>query len=799
MKYLITLRRLPAFLLAIGLILTLALGENFAQITVNGSVKNSDTQEPIPGVNVIIKNTTNATVTGVDGSFQIEVPDQNTILVFSSIGFVKTEVVVGNQTSLNVSLKEDIEALSEVVIIGYGEQSTKEVSTAVSTVDTKTIESLPIYRTEQALQGTSPGIVVVQESGSPGAPLTVRVRGLSSANSSNPLYLVDGIQVPNLDYLNSDDIDNISILKDAAASAIYGARGGNGVVLVTTKSGRRNDGIKVSVNGYYGTQGLLRQPDLMNRDQWVEYYNNSVDYYQNRGLTGPVLTDDDTPLRFSDADRARLPDTDWYDELFGNAPMYNINASVSGGGEKHSWILSGGYFGQDGILGADQGSKSSFDRYSVRGSFETDIAKGLNLQIGGSVVRTERDFLFENSGAPGTSIMNYINNLAPIYPVFDAASGEIFNPGRLTPQPVFTDDQGQITLPAVGAITNPLVSLLLTNNEALNNINTVNTGLSYEIGKFKFSTTFSYYISDALNRGFAPQYNFPTQSLANDPNTYTETTTKFWRTQWDNLVTYNHKTENGHSFEVLAGMSIIQDELNVSQISGSDFFSNDFDEVNFGLIKDITSVSLATPFVEENGWRSFFGRINYSYNEKYLLAVTLRHDASSKFGENNRSGIFPSISAGWNISEEAFLAGSEFVNLLKLRASWGVNGNDQIPAYQYLNTVSTTANYVVGNGGQTLTDGLFANGLGNPDIKWEEVSQFNVGLDANLFNNRLGVTVDYFIKKTTDMLIPGVGTPILVGLNPPFRNAADVENKGWEILTTYKTRVNDDFAWNIGF
>ncbi|HAS42773.1 MAG TPA: hypothetical protein DCS93_19990 [Microscillaceae bacterium] len=739
---------------------------------------------PIPGVTIMIEGTSRGVVSDQDGKYNIEAK-VGEILVFSFIGYTTQKIKVGAQTQINITLGEDQQSLEEIVVVGYGQtQNNRTMSTAISKVTAKSIEALPVYRTEQALQGTAPGVIVLQESGSPGAPLTVRIRGVSSSSNAAPLYLVDGLQVPNLDFLNSSDIANMSVLKDAASSAIYGARGGNGVVLVQTKTGKRGlKNPKISISGYYGVQSLFNKPDLMNKDEYISFYNNSVDYYNEFGLGGSV------PARgkFTSAEAAALPNTDWYDAVFEETPISNFFANIVDGGSDYSYSISAGLYNQDGMVGGNLG-KSNFQRRSVRGTFEKDLFKGLNISVNGTLAQTDRNYLRENTPETGFGIMNYLNSLPPIYPVF-ATNGEIFNPGRQSPVP----EHNGVQLPVVGAVTNPMLALQLTNQNAVNNVVSTGVTASYKFANFKVATNFSYYSFNLNDRSFIPTYDFPEQTFTNILATLTESQTKFWRTQWENTVTYDLPSGKDHKLQALAGMSIIRDESRVSSMQGAGFFVNSLAEANFSLMDDPSQIVVSPVNINETAWLSYFGRVNYSFKERYLFSATIRSDASSKFGANNRTGYFPSFSAGWNISEEPFLKGFKALNLLKLRASWGVNGNDQIANYQYTSQITTSAQYIL-NGAQTL--GIAPVTLANPDIRWERVAQTNFGVDMNLFNNRLGITFDYYVKKTTDMLAP-TGTPILVGQTAPFKNVADVENQGIELLINHKNRISKDFAYNV--
>ncbi|UII23853.1 SusC/RagA family TonB-linked outer membrane protein [Fulvivirga ligni] len=750
-----------------------------AQKILTGKVTTQD-GEALVGASVVVQGTTNGTITDYNGDYSLKVPDGNETLVFSFIGYTTQEVKIGGREEVNVVLAEDIESLSEVVIIGYGEQSSKEVSTAVATVDRKTIESLPVARPEQVLQGTAPGVIVQQNSGSPGSPLTVRLRGVGTAGGSQPLYLVDGLQVPDLNYLNSSDIADISILKDAAASAIYGARGGNGVVLVQTRKGNRDKKPQLAFSGYYGIQNLANKPGLMDRDQYAAYYN---EYQQQAG---------GTPL--SQSDITKLPNTDWYDEVFDkNSPMQNYSASISGGGEAFSYYLSGGIFDQVGMVGGEE-DKSKFNRKNAKLKFDVDVLDNLNVNVGADIVHTNRDYLFENQAGTGVAIMNYINAIPAIYPAFDPENPSVpFHMGDLN-NPIVVNG---VTLPAVGAVLNPHVSMLLNNNRTVSDLRVYNIGATWNPFKnVEVRTSYAHYSDESLDKNFYPQYDYrPIQNLFNETADFTQTTYENAYSQWEGNLKYDFINLEDHNLDVLVGFSVLTAEGRIESRSGSDFLVNDFEKINFALIKDATAIINPKPFAYESGLLSFYGRVNYNFKEKYLFSATLRNDASSKFGADNRSGTFPSFSAGWVLSEESFLNTNNFIDLLKLRASWGINGNDNISNYQFSTVVNPNSGPSFGG---MNTPGVSAGFLPNPSVKWEEISQTNIGLDLNAFNNTFGLTLDYYVKNTSDMLVP-IGTPLYIGLNSAAANVADVKNTGLEVLLTYKKTYQNDFSWNVGF
>ncbi len=746
--------------------------------SVSGKIKNSVTGEPLAGATVAIKNSRTSTFTDNAGSFTIQVPSAGSVLVISFVGMKTSEQAIHGAANLNISMVPAGSDMGEIVVIGYGSLSKRNLTTAVSTVNAKTIESLPVYSVDQALQGTAPGVFVAQTSGSPGSAMTVRIRGTSTVGNAQPLYIVDGMQVPNINFLNSFDIDNISVLKDAASAAIYGARGGNGVVLVQTKQGKRNmKSPVVTLDAYYGIQNLGHTPDLMDRDQYVSYFNQYAD--KNGG----------TPI--SDADRQKLPNTNWFNEVFEkNAPIYNGILSLANGGDKYSYYISGSDFKQNGMVGGKEG-KSDYERRNLKFNFEFDPFSNLNISVGANLVRQERNYLFENTAGTGTALMNYIEGLPSIYPAFDSAHSTIpFNMGDLS-RPITVNG---VTLPAVGAITNPFLSLLVTNNRTIYQNKTFHGAIAWKpVSGLEISTSYDYYQELANDKNFTPQFDFrPIQTFYNLNATLTESNYSTTYSQWEGNAKYRFKDFGESKLDVLGGFSVLQTAGSYTSLSGSGFFVNDFKSVNFALIRDPTKITNALPQAYETGLLSFYGRVNYSFKDRYLLAATLRSDASSLFGESNRTGIFPSVSAGWVISEESFLHDSKAISLMKLRASWGINGNNFISPYQYSTVVNPDSGPTFGG---LNTAGISIPYLANPDVKWEQSAQTDIGLDINMFENSLGLSVDYYIKKNSGVLIP-IGTPVYTGYASAAANVADIKNSGVEFMVSYRKKYAGSFSWN---
>ncbi len=754
------------------------------EIIITGRIVDEETGEGLPGVNITIKGTTTGTITGADGSYSIKLPGVDAVLVFSYIGYISKEATYSGEKEINIGLASDVQGLEEIVVIGYGQtQNKRNVSTAVSKISSQTISTLPVSRPEAVLQGSTPGISVMQNSGSPGSPLTIRLRGVGTAGTSQPLYLVDGVQVPDLSHLNPSDIDNISILKDAAASAIYGSRGGNGVVLVQTKRGKRiQTEPLVTMDGYYGVQNLARKPDLMSRDQYVDYYNEFA------ASTGGK--------QISEELQQNLEDTDWYDEVFDdNQPIQQYSLSIGDGGEKYAYYLSTGIFDQQGMVGGEA-DKSNYNRINVKGNFDYDLFDNLNVRLGTDIVRIERNYLFENQAGTGNAVMNYIPAIPAIYPVYDQGG----NPYDMGNQGTGIVNGDTLPFGGVGAVTNPALALKHGNNRVNTDLTIMNVAANWNIiENLTLSGSYAYYRSISYDKQFTQAFDYQTDeerssSFLNQFASYREIEFRNVYTQFESNLKYRvTQLGNEHDLQLMAGTSVLESSRLVKGQNGVDFYVNDFDRVNMSFIKDPKAINQISPQEFESGLLSFYGRANYAYRSKYLVGVTVRSDASSRFNDSNRTGFFPSVSLGWNLSEESFLQSLEIISLLKLRGSWGVNGNDNIGDYQFYNNLKTDRGPSF-NGENT--QGTAITVLPNSKVKWEEVAQTNIGVDINLFNNSLGITLDYYNKKTSDMLVP-IGTPVYTGKTSAYANVADVKNSGFEAMVAYKRTILSDLKVNI--
>lgn len=757
------------------------LGLDLNAQTISGNV--SDNTGPLGGATVVEQGTTNGTQTDFDGNFTITVSDANATLVVSYIGYDAQEIALNGNTNITVVLTENTQSLDEVVVLGYGQtQNKKLVTTAVGTVRAEQIRELPISQAEAALQGTVPGVVVQQNSGSPGSPQTVRVRGIGTLNNSSPLFIVDGIQVPNLSFLNPQDIVSQTVLKDAASTAIYGSRGGNGVILVETLKGTKRDmKPEINIRSFYGFQSLANKPNLLNRDQYVQYYNEGVEQAGTpaAGFRGA----------FTDAERALLPDTDWYDVLFDDAPVQNYYGSIVGGSQKISYSVSGGYFGQEGILGGK--GKAEFKRRNIRASLSADVTDRITFSASAQYQNQDRFVIPQNTGGAGVGISSFINALPAIYEPFDE-DGNFSNPFLNNGVPTANG----VPLNSLGAVQNPLFSIAAGDNQTTQDVTNLTASVDYNpIDDLELRGWYGSFKNFIFNRAFAPLIQQPEQEYDTSTGVfYAETKSDFVNRQWGGTAKYNFSSlaESDHNLSTLVGYELVKTTFTGGETindTGS-YLTNDFSRVNFALSANITDATVTPGVTIPRFIESFFGKVDYNFREKYIFSAVLRRDKSTSFGPDNREAWFPAFSAGWVISEENFMEDSGLVDLLKLRAGWGISGNDQsLGPFDYLSQLTTQAGYA-GQPGIALT------GLSNPNLGWEELTQFNVGLDINAFNNKLGITVDYYVKETSDILLAAT-TPLTSGLNPASENTGSIENKGFEILLSYRDSYDSGFGWNI--
>lgn len=739
-----------------------------AQIPVSGRVTLSPGNDAAIGVTVMVQGTTTGTVTNYDGYYSISVPDKNAILIFSYTGYASQEITVGDVQVVDVVMTESVSQLNEVVVTGYGSQKRSNISGSVSTVNAEEIAEKPILRVEQALQGRTAGVQVAQVSGSPGSALTVRVRGVGTINNSDPLYIVDGIPVDGLDFLNPNDIESINVLKDAASSAIYGSRGANGVVLITTKGGKRNQAGSISYEMYYGIQRPARLLDLLTANEYAVLQNEA---YVAAGKT---------PLPEFANPEAMGEGTDWQEAIFQNAPIASHQLTFAGGGEKSAYTLSGNYFSQDGIVGGD---KANFSRATVRFNGSHDLKSWLTLGNNLGFTWLQRDGLTENSQFNSPIIRAL--NMDPVTPVKKADGTYAYSN--------YADTD----------IANPVNAIDQTYNTWTSRRFVGSVYGDFKITKgLTFRSAYSLDITFAVQNIFYPKYdlsNIPSiseapaaeKSLVNSVSIGNNT----WRNnQWENVLTYQTQFNDIHDLTLIAGTTALENRFDASGGANTNLPSNDPKDAYISNTIDPIASQSAYQYASESSLFSWFGKANYAYDNTYLFSATFRADGSSRFGANNRYGYFPSFSAGWIMSHADFWK-IEDINFFKLRASWGQNGNDRIGDYSFTTVVNNGQNYTFGPD-EIITNGSVALTSANPDLKWETSTQTDIGIDMEMYEGRINFTTDYYIKKTSDMLY-AAPIPLVAGTAAPIQNVATAENRGLELSLLY--RNNDHvFTYAIG-
>jgi TonB-dependent starch-binding outer membrane protein SusC len=731
----------------------------FAQSPVTGTVKD-DQGQPLPGVNVLHKGTTNGTTTDADGRYSISVP-ADASLIFSFIGYASQEVSVGNKSVIDVDLQTDIASLDEIVVIGYGTQKREDLTGSIASVNTEALNKVATNDVTKALQGQVAG-VSVHSGGEPGAAPQIKIRGVSSFNNNTPLYIIDGIQSP-INDVPTADIESIDILKDASAAAIYGSRAANGVVIITTKRGKGGK-LRVDYNGYYGVQRIANRYDVANREQYQLLVNEAS---VNAGV--PILPANDSNNATYFVDDV---DTDWQEEAFKAGRIQEHTLSLSGGNDNGTYNFSLNNFDHSGTI---EGKGPSYNRLSFR--VNSDFKSG-KFKFGESMNYTKIDQDFMTFLHTGTSLI-YIVNAIPTLPVYDPTTIDGYSSSSQT-------IHGSYTANAIG-----FNNLISSNTERYRF--TGNVYGEYEIiDGLKYRASLSYERTDWRDFYFQPVHNlgwFYVNNIAkmNDWRGSGNTGTI------ENTLTYA-KTIGKHDFSVLAGNTIWQSSIN--RIQGH---AEGFSQPYFPVLSQGTSGISVTGYEELNRMLSYFGRLIYNYNDKYLLTATIRRDASSRFAVNHRWGTFPSIGVGWKIHNEDFMRAVPFVSQLKLTGSYGVLGNQEIPPYQYEAFLNPYSHAVFSN---QLAVGATQVEFATPDIRWESKKSANVGITLGLFEDKINFSAEYYSNTSEDMLIR-VRIPESTGVYPwksPYVNGASVRNSGFEFQLGYQDTKGDfSYSFNANF
>ncbi|QDH79170.1 TonB-dependent receptor [Echinicola soli] len=766
-------RRITIFFISCLLLLPMLSHAQNNEITGNVTLKSDG--EPLPGVAVMIEGSGTGTITGVDGNYTIQA-SQGNVLVFSLLGMEPQKITISNQTTLNVQLEENLSALEEVVVVGYGVQKKSVVTGAISSVKASDLESMPINRVEQALQGRTSGLTIASSSGQPGAGATVRVRGLTTFGNNDPLWVVDGVVVDNggIGYLNQSDIESIEVLKDAASQAIYGARAAAGVILVTTKKGEAGK-MRVNYNGFYGTSAPAQKLGLLDASQYAMIRNEAA---TNAGNTAP----------FADPE-SYGKGTDWQDLIFNNsAKRQNHELSISGGNEKSTFYASFGYLDQEGIVASDI---SRYKRTNFRLNSEHQLAKWLKVGQNLGYAHDKSIGLGNTNSEFGGPLSSAIN-LDPITPVVITDPTAANQPPYST-NPVIRDAMGRpygISTIVAQEMTNPLAytQTRLGNYSWSDNFVGNVYAEAEPIKGLKLRSTLGAKLSYWGSESFTPIFYLNATNVSNQTN-FTRGQNRRFDWNLENTISYT-KSIDKHNFTILLGQGAYLD--NRGRSTSVTFFNvpaDNFDDasLNFKVPNDQRSADGS----EGAGHTvsSLFARANYNYAEKYLLEALVRRDGSSRFGPNNRYGIFPSFSAGWVVSQEAFWPTNAVVDFLKVRGGYGIVGNDNIGDFAFLSTIGSGRNYTIGNTG-SYAIGYSPNAPSNPDLKWEETSQANIGFEATLFGD-FNITFDWY-KKVTKGILQNPRIPGYVGaISNPAANIADMENTGVELELGYRKLLGE--------
>lgn len=730
--------------------------------TVSGTITSAEDGFGVPGATVQVQGTKSSTVTDFDGKYKVEAKTGD-VLVITFVGFKTQKITVGAQKVVNLVLQPETAELKEIVVIGYGTQKKKVNTAATSLVSGKDIQQVASLDVVNALQGQASGVSVTSSSGQPGANMVVNIRGAGTAGNSDPLYVVDGVVVDNgIGYLDPSVIERVDVLKDASAASIYGARAANGVILVTTKKGK--DGkMNVSFSSYTGFQQIAKKLDLMNTQEYTTIMNEAR---VNSGYS-PLYTKEQI---------AAFPDHDWQKDLFNEGAMKQNHSLLITGGDEKSTIATGlSYYGQEGMIGGAN-NQSQYDRVTFTVNSTSEVIKGY-LKIGENFTLSNiKSSGVADDGIYSNAIRSFLN-AAPIDAAYDA--------------------NGDFASSIISAdISNPVGSLYYNNfNQTKTNRYVGNIFAELKFAKnFTFRTSYGVDMTDSNYRSFRPVYSLS----SNDNNTVssvTQSATKSMGWIFENTLQYKFNIASAHNFDVLVGTSAKKNTADYMEGQGRNLIFDDFEHAYLDNAKDPTS-NVVKGNRRDYAIQSYFGRLLYDYDNKYLFSATVRRDGSSEFGPDNKYAIFPSFSAGWNLDKEAFFKENKVLNTFKLRASWGQNGNDQFARrFAYMSVVnSTDKTYHFGTGDETLLVGSSPDQLANRNLKWETSEQLDLGFDATLFTN-FTLTFDYYDKKTKDWLVLA-SIPAYAGATAPYINGGDVSNKGFEIGLAYRTRFGKD--WNFG-
>lgn len=754
--------------------------------TLRGKVTDEN-GSPFPGVSIVIKNSQTGTATDAAGEFRLSIPDgePEAVIVVSFVGYKNQEIAVGNRLEVNIAMAVDTKALNDVVVIGYGTQKQSSITGSVASLPMKNVANQPLTSLDQALGGQIAGVNVAQTKGAPGGGVSVRVRGTGSIGAGNePLYVIDGFPVSDgfnsnlnpLASINPNDIESIEILKDASAAAIYGSRGSNGVVLVTTKRGKSGKSV-VQLDTYYGFQQVANKIDMLNAREYAEFNTEARNNaWVDRGGK-PSDPNSVRPAALQIPEMFANPETlgkgtDWQDEVFRTAPIQNYQLSLSGGNDKTTFFTSGAYFKQDGIV-----MNTGFERYSARVNLDHKASRhvtvGMNLSpsFASSRLLPVEDQVF-SGGILGSAL-----SLPPTVPVYN-------------PDGSFTTLLGPSPY-NIGVIDNPvaIASKIKNKRTVFRTLGNVYAEATI-INGLKFRTSFGIDYSDSRDNAYYPTdlgWNgvpAPVQARAS------ASTGRDLNWLNENILTYKKTFGEKHELDLLAGFTAQKARYEAASLNATNFPTDLVPTLNAG---QVTSGGTA---VSEWSLLSMLARANYTYGGKYLFSATMRRDGSSRFGARNKWGTFPSASVGWYISEEHFMKSQQVVSDLKLRASYGLAGNNTIGNYNHIGLLSNRR-YSFGEGAGALAYGLYPGSISNEQLGWEMMHQFDIGVDFSMLRSRLSFTIDFYNKNTTDLLL-NVPVPASTGYETALQNIGKLNNRGWEFSVNSRN-FTGAFKWSTAF
>ncbi|MCC5932084.1 MAG: TonB-dependent receptor [Cyclobacteriaceae bacterium] len=722
--------------------------------TITGRITDAADNTGLPGVNILERGTSNGTVTDVDGRYSITVAD-GAVLIISSVGYITEEVNTGNRSVIDLVISPDVTALEEIVVVGYGTQKRSDLTGSVSSVSGQDLSRIAVPRMDQALQGQAAGVQITNVQSQPGGEVSIRIRGQNSiSGNNNPLIVIDGILGGDLRMINPQDIESLEVLKDASATAIYGSRGSNGVILVTTRRGK-SGAPRVEINSHVAMQEIRKTLPLLNAQQHMDVLMNLPENVQTQIGWASILPTIDPTI-----------DTDWQREVFQNAPQHEHQVSISGGTDKTRYSVMGNFFSQQGII-----KNSMFERGSLRINLDQEITDRLRMGVSLNLARFKRDNLSLDTegGSQGGSVTTSATQFSPMRAPFDR------------------DGNYSLPLDPGAQLNNPITLINERPNFTTRNFIQGALFVDYDITKdLVFRTNLAFTNTDNLQQGYA------SRQLLEAAGQGVATISNFTLQDWliENILTYSKRLGDIHNLSVMGGFTAQGIQQFNSSITGRGFST----EVNnFNNIQQ-AAILLATSSFRDERMASFLGRVNYSLKDRYLLTVNVRADGSSKFATENKWGVFPSAAAGWRISEEDFMQNVSAVSNLKLRGSWGLVGSQAINPYQSLASFSTIANaYSWGNTLDVV--GVGAGRIPNPFLRWETTEQSNIGLDVGFLQDRIMFTADVYEKITRDLLY-GRQLPLYTGYSSQTDNIGSIRNWGIELgINTVNTRANSAVEW----